>query len=126
SAPRARRRVAWMSVPPRREGSAIPPAAAGRAGLGAQPPRSAARRRRRRGSSAALGAAAEIRRAHRSSLTVGSCRTIEAHLERTVLEPGAGGLETGERGRKRDRSLLPVDADDQLEAGLLQGDVGLV
>ena len=47
------------------------------------------------------------------------------HLQRAVLERGAGGPVVAERRRQHQRPLVAVDADDQLEADLLQRDVAL-
>ena len=52
-------------------------------------------------------------------------RSIERHLQRSVLERRAGRMQGGERRREHDRPSLPVDADDQLEPDLLQRDVAL-
>ena len=51
--------------------------------------------------------------------------SIERHLEGPVLEGGAGRLQLRERGGEHDRPALAVDADDQLEADLLQRDLAL-
>src|SRR5215212_3902883 len=51
---------------------------------------------------------------------------LESHGQGAVLERRARRLVARERGGQRDRALVTVDADDQLEPDLLQSDVALL
>src|SRR3954452_1419153 len=73
--------------------------------------------------SRSAASAVERIRARSSSKGSVSGWAIEAHLERTVLERRAGGTVVGEGGGKEHCALVAVDAHDQLEADLLQGDL---
>src|SRR5690349_4093072 len=87
-----------------------------------------------RGSSEACSRASPARRSAAAcaawtrsrSSDSGSGGAIERHVQGAVVERGAGGPVVAHRGRQHQGALVAVDADDELQADLLERDLALL